>query len=230
MSPDKGPDTSANETPTVSLAEELAAQGAIPHPDDEDFEPFEEEELKNIKQESATDEKDVDDKARADDSATISGEDFEEVNLEDFADALIYVFDYILGEGGKAALWSSAFNAYDKQTLEELQRIYVHRKKQMGSELTPYEEFILDKVSEMKETEKRMPLSDKEKEQLRKRLVALAKTMSFKPSPQTALIITVIMIVSVRLMPVAGNLIERFTSKPAPVRSNEVEPEFTVEK
>lgn len=221
-------DAATNETPTVSLAEELAAQGAIPHPDDEDFEPFNEEELKSMKEET-TKEEPTPNKEKTGDDTAISGNDFDEVNLEDFADALIYVFDYILGEGGKAALWSSAFNAYDKQTLEELQRIYVHRKKQMGSELTPYEEFLLDKVNELKETEKRMPLSDKEKEQLRKRLVAMAKTMSFKPSPQTALIITVVMIVSVRLMPVAGNLIERFTSKPAPVRSNEVEPEFTVE-
>lgn len=229
MSPDAGSETTVKDTPTVSLAEELAAQGAIPHPDDEDFEPFDEEELKAMKEETKAKEEPTANKDNSGDGAAISGEDFDEVNLEDFADALIYVFDYILGEGGKAALWSSAFNAYDKQTLEELQRIYVHRKKQMGGELTPYEEFILDKVNELKETEKRMPLSDKEKEQLRKRLVALAKTMSFKPSPQTALIITVIMIVSVRLMPVAGNLIERFTSKPAPVRSNEVEPEFTVE-
>jgi hypothetical protein len=211
------------ETPVVSLAEELAANGHIPKPEDPDFEPFTDEELKSKYSETQS-EQDKNKDSGADGAATPEDEmnaaELGEMSLEEFSEAIVDVFDWLLSTGVKAALHKTAFNQQDREALSELQRIYVARKRDMGKELTEYETWLIDKSIELKEVEKNMPLTAEERERLIKRLKATAKLLSFKPTPQSALIITALMIVSVRALPVFGNILEKYSTKPHYSRSN----------
>ncbi len=88
------------------------------------------------------------------------------------------------------------------------------RQKYGSYLLTEYEESILQKVETADDYKKSSPLTDEEKKDLSEKLSRVMKDANVKTdNPKWALIITSVMIVLIRMLPVLMNMIDRSMNK-----------------
>lgn len=205
----------------LSLADELkkTARDFLPPAGDSDFrQPTEDE-----KREAETQAADENQEKESTGSAQKVAADAVNMSGEKFTKAIVAVIDQVSMYGCKWGIESTAFTKEDKHALLELTTIRAQQKIKQGIDLTPYEDWLLRKHTEIMQYETEvLPLTADEKKDLAEYLNDIFKTKNIKGSPGGALAIIIVAILLPRILPILGNLTEKWfiNKKPAYERTD----------
>lgn len=146
-------------------------------------------------------------------------DDSEDSNIDasELTDIIIDGSDMLI-EGVLPYLYRQTIDKEDLKTMNEIARIYKQAKKvnQKVIEFSPEQQKAMDVHIDYEDYVENLPLTTKEKKNLRKPLKKLLSSVNFKASPENTLLAVAAMIFIPRLLPIGANIFLKDKKAPEP--------------